>query len=299
MKLELQDVTNLESTSLVAALNSNFAAIEAALENTLSRDGTSPNELDADLDLDGNRIYNLPDPLTAGEPATQASVLVALEGAGILSGNDGWSPVLSVVNDSARRVFKVVDWTGGEGTKPAINLYVGATGLVVSITDGVDIRGPSGVGTGDLLSTNNLSDLANAGTSRTNLGVPAISHTHLVADLSDANANGRTLIQSAYSTMRTLLGLGNLATKNDTDLVYTGSSSSNVTFPIGAYVTSFVSVAPALGAAATIRLVNASGGTSFTTGGAQAILTGTWRSHGYVGFDSGFGASAYLFQRTA
>lgn len=60
------------------------------------------------------------------------------------AGNDGWSPILAVVADGERRVQQVVDWTGGEGTKPAVGLYVGATGLVPLIASGVDIRGAAG-----------------------------------------------------------------------------------------------------------------------------------------------------------
>lgn len=43
----------------IDALNANFDAIETALENTLSRDGTLPNNMDANLDMDSNRIINL------------------------------------------------------------------------------------------------------------------------------------------------------------------------------------------------------------------------------------------------
>lgn len=41
-------------------LDANFEKIETALENTLSRDGSTPNNMTADLDMDGNRILNLP-----------------------------------------------------------------------------------------------------------------------------------------------------------------------------------------------------------------------------------------------
>lgn len=66
-------------------------------------------------------------------------------------GDDGWTPVLAVVADGARRVQQVADWTGGTGTKPATGKYVGATGLVDLIANGVDIRGASGAGTGDVV----------------------------------------------------------------------------------------------------------------------------------------------------
>lgn len=61
-------------------------------------------------------------------------------------GSDGWLPELAIEADSDRRVFKVVDWSGGTGTKPDVDVYVGTTGLVASIGDGADVRGPSGSG---------------------------------------------------------------------------------------------------------------------------------------------------------
>jgi len=52
----------------------------------------------------------------------------------------------------------------------------GTNGYVLSSTTaGVRSWVPAGAGTGDLLSTNNLSDLANAGTARSNLGLQALS----------------------------------------------------------------------------------------------------------------------------
>jgi hypothetical protein len=47
----------------IDALNANFDAIEEAFENTVSRDGTGPNFLQADLDANSNRIINLPAPI--------------------------------------------------------------------------------------------------------------------------------------------------------------------------------------------------------------------------------------------
>jgi hypothetical protein len=43
----------------IDALNDNSDLVEAALENTLSRDGTGPNNMESDLDMDSNRIINL------------------------------------------------------------------------------------------------------------------------------------------------------------------------------------------------------------------------------------------------
>jgi hypothetical protein len=45
----------------IDALNDNSNLIEAALENTLSRDGTGPNNMESDLDMDSNDIINVGD----------------------------------------------------------------------------------------------------------------------------------------------------------------------------------------------------------------------------------------------
>src|SRR5690606_35093956 len=61
------------------------------------------------------------------------------------SGPQGWSPVFGIASDGERRVYQIVDWVGGEDTKPTLTGYVGATGIVPTIAQGVDVRGPQGV----------------------------------------------------------------------------------------------------------------------------------------------------------
>lgn len=58
-KLTLTDITTGYFSA--AAYNANNALIETALENTLSRDGTTPNTLSAALDMNSNKINNLTD----------------------------------------------------------------------------------------------------------------------------------------------------------------------------------------------------------------------------------------------
>ena len=60
------------------------------------------------------------------------------------TGYDGWSPVLAVAADGARRVLQVTSWTGGEGSAPSSGLYVGSAGLVATAAEAVDIRGATG-----------------------------------------------------------------------------------------------------------------------------------------------------------
>lgn len=48
------------------------------------------------------------------------------------NGNNGWTPILAGEADGARTLIKVSDWTGGQGTKPAIGMYIGTTGYVAT-----------------------------------------------------------------------------------------------------------------------------------------------------------------------
>jgi hypothetical protein len=75
MKLTLEDLTNLNNQqSAVETVNRNNTDIEEALENTLSRDGTSPNSMEADLDMNSQRILNLPAPRLPEEPVRLADI---------------------------------------------------------------------------------------------------------------------------------------------------------------------------------------------------------------------------------
>ena len=59
----------------IDALNANFDAIEAALENTLSLDGTAPNGMEVDLDMNSHKIVNLLDPTNNGDAVTKGWLL--------------------------------------------------------------------------------------------------------------------------------------------------------------------------------------------------------------------------------
>lgn len=79
-KLDLNDVANIFTAA--TTLNGNNTKIEVAMENTLSRDGTSPNEMNSSIDMNDHRVYNLPDATDGGDAVAfrQISpVLTALE----------------------------------------------------------------------------------------------------------------------------------------------------------------------------------------------------------------------------
>jgi hypothetical protein len=71
-KLTLTNLTSLNNSTAVTNINANNDAIETALENTLSRDGTTPNTMSADLDMNSNNIINLPAAASSTEPVRKA-----------------------------------------------------------------------------------------------------------------------------------------------------------------------------------------------------------------------------------
>jgi hypothetical protein len=67
-KLNLSNFATLQNSSIISSLNTNNVLIENAVENTLSRDGTSPNVMSSNLDMNSNQILNLPAPSTLDSP---------------------------------------------------------------------------------------------------------------------------------------------------------------------------------------------------------------------------------------
>lgn len=65
----LDSVTKNDTTA-TEQINDNFQALQAAIENTVSRDGTVPNYMDADLDLNSYRIINAGTPVEGKDVVT-------------------------------------------------------------------------------------------------------------------------------------------------------------------------------------------------------------------------------------
>lgn len=74
-KLVLNDLASLTNeTTAIQSINNNYDSIVDAIENTLSRDGTSPNTMEADLDMNSKRILNLSAATGAGMPVTYEQI---------------------------------------------------------------------------------------------------------------------------------------------------------------------------------------------------------------------------------
>lgn len=68
----LTSLTN--EASAVALINTNLANIATAIEKTLSRDGTTPNTMSANFDMNNYRILNLPNAVNDSEPVTKTQL---------------------------------------------------------------------------------------------------------------------------------------------------------------------------------------------------------------------------------
>jgi hypothetical protein len=72
MKLVLNTIGSRYGS--IDALNANFEAIQDAFDKTLFRDGTSPNEIEDDVDFNSFRILNLPAPVNNTDAVNKAYV---------------------------------------------------------------------------------------------------------------------------------------------------------------------------------------------------------------------------------
>jgi hypothetical protein len=100
-KLVLTDLANLNNpATVVATVNTNNSAIEIAIENTLSRDGSVPNTMGATLDMNSNRIVNLPQ---AGSNTEPLRLIDYLTGGLAPAGPESWAtPIAYTSGISAR-----------------------------------------------------------------------------------------------------------------------------------------------------------------------------------------------------
>lgn len=85
-KVPLLTVSTVDNT-LLNNVNSNSATITAAFDNTLSRDGTSPNQMNSVLDMNSHPIINIPFATTPTQPVALGQVTPNTTFIPVLSGD--------------------------------------------------------------------------------------------------------------------------------------------------------------------------------------------------------------------
>lgn len=96
-KITLNSVGSLIDTTTAAnIININFDTIETSFNNTLSRDGTAPNQMETNLDMNGNSIINVAAPTTLSSVARLSDIVAA--GGTVNITNTGNMPAGGVIN---------------------------------------------------------------------------------------------------------------------------------------------------------------------------------------------------------
>lgn len=200
-----------------ATMNANFEALRDGFDNTLSLDGSTPNAMQADLDMNNNDILNV------GSIQVQGVPLVPNNVATIPDWEGSWLTGTSyAVNDLVRQNGNVyiclIAHTAGTFS----------TDLAAAKWELFASKGDSGTGTGDLLSSNNLSDLADADTALANLGGGTVGIA-LFKDTTAAAARTEISAQESNANLTSLAGI----TLQAGDLLYATGANTLVRLPKG------------------------------------------------------------------
>lgn len=203
----LNDVSNILTAK--TTINSNHDKIQDSFRNTLSLDGSTPNEMGADLDMNGNDILNVGS-LFIGD--TNVGDLVgAAEEVTVLVGEaeDARDAALAAQAAAEAAENSLLEWKGSWVTatdyspsdlvKQDGNVYV----CLVAHTSGTfntDLsankwevfvtKGDAGAGAGDVVAANNGTEF-NAGTFRSNLSIAGDFNSSAGTNDFDTDYNGR------------------------------------------------------------------------------------------------------------
>lgn len=216
-KINLTDLVNLQNeTTAVNAINTNNAILETALDNTLSRNGTAPNQMGAAIDMNNNQIFNLPAPSTVNAPARLIDVTsnptIVVPGTGtsghtvpFLDGNNTWSGTNTF--SAAISVPSGSSFTNAVLTNPTMTTPVLGTPTSGTLTNTTGLpvaTGISGLGSGvaTFLATPSSANLASTVTGETGTGalVFATSPTLVTPVLGVASGTSLAVTGSVLST---------------------------------------------------------------------------------------------------
>jgi hypothetical protein len=183
----------------IDALNANFDAIEAALENTVSLDGTAPNGMEVDLDMNSHKVINLSDPTNNGD-AVSKGWLLDQEGNAVASADAAAASAAAAENSAVAAAASASSATSSAST---------ATTSASSATSSASTA-----------TTQASSATASASTATTQAGIATTQATNASTSASTASSAATTAEAARDAT---------LAAYDSFDDRYLGSKTSNPT----------------------------------------------------------------------
>ena len=267
----------------IDALNANFDAIETALENTLSRDGTLPNNMDANFDMDSNRIINLADGIDNSDAVTLRQVNGIVQGAssGIIA-----SLRENFVATAGQTVFNIASFTYNVGSNNLAVYLDGVRqypGTSYTETDNNTITFSAGLHVGALVMV-----ISNQSVDTANLNAALVHYNP--AGTGAVATNVQSKLRETVS-VKDFGAVGN-GTTNDAVAIQAAinslTSGGTVFFPAGTYlVTSQIVVADKVSLQGTGYATES--GTGAANRGASCILRGFTGSDATVALN-GYGS---------
>ncbi len=160
----------------LSKINTNFEAIQTALQDAISRSGSTPNTMSADLDMNGNDILNV-NAIQVEALTINGETFVMDESFAVGPPGEDASLTLGSVS------------TGAAGTDVIITNSGTTQDAVFNFTIPRGDKGESGPGTGDMLAAQNLNDVADKPTAFSNIKQAATTSATGVVELAtDAEA---------------------------------------------------------------------------------------------------------------
>ena len=234
MKVTLTTLTSRYGS--IDALNANFEVLADAIENTLSRDGTGPNALEANVDANSYRIINLPSPTANSDAATKGYVdtttqllqgyideitTVAENITDIVNVSDNivlLSGLADDLNDVANNINEVIGVANNIGSVELVGLDLNGNFQQGVVYDFGAITDPA-VGEAEtttssiVIVANNIDDVNTVADNITGLGSIATNLTEILAadDEAAAAAASASAAQIAETNAETAQGLAEAA----------------------------------------------------------------------------------------
>ena len=226
----LNNLVNLTNgTTAVSTINANNAAITTAFEDVLSLSGTAPNQMQSTLDMNTNRIINLPSPSGGTEPVTlnyMNTYLTTGQGVSGLTGVPVSTVMQPIVNAST--IAAALSGLGIPNTIQRLNFqifsssgtYTPHTGTVYAIIE--CIGGGGGGGASGTVTSGNVgvgSGGGGGGYACTFYQNPTSQSIIIGAGGTSGNAGGTTYFGSYCAASG---GLGGLSTSGTSALTASG-----------------------------------------------------------------------------